>query len=97
MTFTGTIESDDPVTVTIQPTKCKLNINGTEVNDGSTHDIFVSGSDTVDQINEKVNDIDITPLDTTGVTISITGNSSVLPEVKAVEHTVTFTTINPRP
>lgn len=97
MTFAGTIESDDPVTVTIQPTKCKLNINGTEVNDGLTHDIFVSGSDTVDQINEKVNDIDITPLDTTGVTISITGNSSVLPEVKAVEHTVTFTTINPRP
>lgn len=97
MTFAGTIESDDPVTVTIRPTKCKLNINGTEVNDGSTHDIFVSGSDTVGQINEKVNDIDITPLDTTGVTISITGNSSVLPEVKAVEHTVTFTTINPRP
>lgn len=97
MTFAGTIESDDPVTVTIRPTKCKLNINGTEVNDGLTHDIFVSGSDTVDQINEKVNDIDITPLDTTGVTISITGNSSVLPEVKAVEHTVTFTTINPRP
>lgn len=97
MTFAGTIESDDPVTVTIQPTKCKLNINGTEVNDGLTHDIFVSGSDTIDQINEKVNDIDITPLDTTGVTISITGNSSVSPEVKAVEHTVTFTTINPRP
>lgn len=97
MTFTGTIESDDPVTVTIQPTKCKLNINGTEVNDGSTHEILISGSDTVDQINEKVNDIDITPLDTSGVTISIIGNSSVLPEVKAVEHTVTFTTINPRP
>lgn len=97
MTFAGTIESDDPVTVTIQPTKCKLNINGTEVNDGSTHEILISGSDTVDQINEKVNDIDITPLDTSGVTISIIGNSSVLPEVKAVEHTVTFTTINPRP